>query len=1011
MTSDFEHIKERLDLLRVIAQETGLKMKGHHLEECPFCQGHKCFSIKDQHYKCFQCGAAGDLFTFLETFNRIDKSEALKKAAKLAGIELKAGKKPKDNSGVNLTIKETIFIEAARHYHDNISDNGGRSYLIEKRGHKENVLDTMQVGWSLGDLVEHLRSKGFTDDQIKASGLGREKEIDGKPSLLDFFKKGLAIFPHYDKEKVLHFTMKDPQKKLAYQLPNEVRMKEWRFYNQGALSKFNEVMVVEGENDLLSVLDCDVQNVIGLIGQPADYQIKGLKTYCASKHIYLWLDNDAGGKGFIRKICTELNRSNNIRVVVYNEDFKDPDDYLKSLLEGVRKMEIKRLQAEAVDFISWEIAEISKLNTLELRLKALKDRKVFSAVADMVEAEKLVYVEKLVALGFSKEAIEEQIEVNQDLRRELAVYFEKVPKKDADPNTVASIIYKHLSQNGRFFHDRMSDVYLLYQHHIYQIGNNRPFNALMKKASSLLPTKEPGRSVWESLASEAYNAGRQIDLASWIYTDRNTDTVYINLNSPNSMILKVSKEDVSETPNGLNKEGILLKSSKKILPINFLPDADVHEGMAVLKELIFDNLTCEKEQKYLILCWMMSAFLLDFAPYMGLMKFSGPTSSGKTTAAKLISILIYGNEHLGDPSAAAAYAVSAQNPLLIIDNLEHDDFTKSILKFLLLSATKGGKEKRTQGTDSDTIQEMPKALVLITAIEPFVKAELINRTYDIDFSKDNKSEAFIEDEATRALIKNRDLIMSAILKFLQKDILANLQQRKDFITILKKEHKGHSKNRTDEFLATLMLMLERLLKYIPYYGPDDFLYGTETGEKEIRTAWITYQDAKARDTERSSNTIIKLLDGLVREYVGKMKGLDLVPGPHPHRNYSDVSASDKELYDEDVYKWTHPEYGIEIIKTRAETIKDEQTGEEYLRAFFEFMATSGDIVLALDRFCKNNGIKNPYDKASVFVSRLRNDRDLLRRSGWELLERPGFEPYWTRREGQRYWKFRKVIIR
>ena len=999
MTNDFERVKERLDILSVITQDTGMKMKGHHLEECPFCQGHECFSVKDQHYKCFQCAAAGDVFTFIETFHKVDKAESLMKAARIAGIELKAEKKPKDSSKVNFTVKELIFIEAAKHYHENISNNGGRTYYIDQRNHKEEVLKAMQAGWSEGDLVGYLRAKGYTDAQIKASGLAKEKEIDGKTLLMDFFRKGLAVFPHYDKDKVLHFTMKDPGKKLAYQLPNEARLKEWRFYNQGALGKFNEVIVVEGENDLLSVLDADVQHVIGLIGQPADYQIKSLKTYCATKHLYLWLDNDDGGKGFIRKICAELNRSNSIRIIVYPDEFKDPDEYLRKFDGDLRK-EIRRLQAEAIDFISWEIGEISKLETLELRLKALKDRKVFQAVSEMVEAEKLVYIEKLVALGFNAEAVEEQIEVNQDLRRELSIYFERVPKKDADPNVVASIIYKHLSHSGRFFRDKMSDVYLLYQHFIYQIGNNRPFNALMKKSSGLLPTKEPGRSVWESLASEAYNAGRQIDLASWIHTDRNTDTIYINLNSPNSMILKVSKEGVTETPNGLNKEGVLLKSSKKILPMNFLPDADIQEGMAVLKELIFDNLTCDKEQRYLILCWMMSAFLLDFAPYMGLMKFSGPTSSGKTTAARLISLLIYGNEHLGDPSAAAAYAVSAQNPLLIIDNLEHDDFTKSILKFLLLSATKGGKEKRTQGTDSDTIQEQPKALVLITAIEPFVKAELINRTYDIDFSSQNKSEDFVEDEAIRAIIKKRDLIMSAILKFLQKDILSNLEKRRDFITILKKEHKGHSKNRTDEFLATLMLMLEKVLRYVPYYDPEDFSFGTPDeiadATKDIRHAWINYQDSKARDTERSSNTIIKLLDGLMREYVMKMKGME----PEYHKDFED-----------DVFVFTHPEYMIEVVKTKAETIKDEQTGEAYTRARMEFVTTSNDIVLALDRFCRNSGIKNPYEKASVFASRLKNDRELLKRSGWELVSREGFEPYYTRRHGERYWKFRKVIIR
>ncbi|MEW6485765.1 MAG: CHC2 zinc finger domain-containing protein, partial [Pseudomonadota bacterium] len=130
MTNDFDRIKERLDLLTIVSQDTGLKMKGHHLEECPFCQHHECFSIKDQHYKCFSCDAAGDVFTFLELFHKIDKPEALKKAAKIAGVELKA-KKPKDNSGVNMTVKELIFIEAANHYHANIANNGGRSYYIE----------------------------------------------------------------------------------------------------------------------------------------------------------------------------------------------------------------------------------------------------------------------------------------------------------------------------------------------------------------------------------------------------------------------------------------------------------------------------------------------------------------------------------------------------------------------------------------------------------------------------------------------------------------------------------------------------------------------------------------------------------------------------------------------------------------------------------------------------------------------------------------------------------------
>jgi DNA primase len=992
MNNDFSEIKERLDLLSVINRETGLTMKGPHLSECPFCSGHECFSLKDSHYKCFQCDESGDVFTFLEHYLKIEKGESLKRAAELAGIPL-VDRKKRDQS---LTTRERIFIEAATHYHMDFLKNGGRSYLVEKRGHDEEMLRQMRVGWSDGALVDHLKSKNFSDEEIKASGLGKMRKTKDAAVLADFFGKDLAIFPHYEGEKVIHFTMKDPAKQVAYQLPNEFRFKAWRFYNQNALHKYGEVILVEGENDTLSVLDAGVKHVIGLIGQPADYQIASLKTHCINKHLYLFFDNDSAGETYTRRIATALQGPGyNVRILIYSDTWKDPDEYLRGF-SGDRRKELKRLQVDAVDYLTWEIGQVAKLIGLDKQVAALRERKVFSAISGLVEVEKLVYVKKLEELGLSRKAIEEEVEASSDLLREISMYLEVLPnRRDADPSTIATIIHKHFTNNGRFFRDRLNHVYLLYHHHIYEIGNNRPFNALIKRSTHLLPTKEPGRSVWEALASDAFNSGKQIDLASWIFTDRATDTIYVNLNSHNNMILKISKDSMEAIPNGLNKEGVLLKSSKKIMPFNFLPDADIRDGMKFLKDLIFNNMTCDKEQKYLVLCWFISAFLVDFVNCMAIMKFSGSTASGKTTAARMLSILVFGNEHLGDPSTAAAYAVASQNPMLIIDNLESDDITKSMLKFLLLSATGGQKEKRIQGSDTDTMEEKPRGLVLVTAIEPFPKSELINRAYEVEFLSKNKSDDFIEDEAIRALVKNRDLILSSILKLIQREILPNLARRKDYIAILKKEYKGHAKNRTDEYLAILMLILERILKYIEYYGEEDFLYGVEFGEREIRKAWIEYQDARAKETEVSSNNIIKLLDGLVREYLLKMK---------------DLKAEPYAGYDVDVFAYQHPEYGLEIVKTKAETIRDEN-GESYSQSFMEFVATSADCVAAFDRYCKNNGLRNPYHNASVFRERFKNDRHLLQKSGWELITKEGLGPFYRIVRGTRFYKFRKVIVR
>ena len=72
------------------------------------------------------------------------------------------------------------------------------------------------------------------------------RNIKGREVLTDFFYKGQVVYPHLYKGRILHFTMKDPEKKRAYQLPNEFRDRKWLFYNQSSLEKYNDVILVGG---------------------------------------------------------------------------------------------------------------------------------------------------------------------------------------------------------------------------------------------------------------------------------------------------------------------------------------------------------------------------------------------------------------------------------------------------------------------------------------------------------------------------------------------------------------------------------------------------------------------------------------------------------------------------------------------------------------------------------------------------------------------------------------------
>lgn len=1022
-----QKIKEKINLLETL-QSFGvdLKKKGTVWQAC--CPFHEektaSFIVKDGEawFNCFGCGEKGDIFNFLEKYESLDSGGALKRAAAIAGVTLP--KRSPSKGRENQTVKERIFLAAAEYYHKNALENGGMGYFLEERGHSEEIIKEMKLGWSDGGLVEYLRSEHFNDSDILASGLAKMRKIKDtdKTFLADHFLPGMAIFTHFSYGAVLHFTTRVPKgttKIQPYQLSAQHRYPNWRFYNQNVVDNYKEIIVVEGPNDLLSIIGSGIKHVISIEGQVADYQIKTLRSSCIKKHLYLWFDKDKAGFNYVRKICNALKGSDyNIRIIqhpgniVKNSDnagsidkdndvghmANDPDEYLKSF-QGDKRAEIKRLQEEAQDYFSWEIGQIAKIPSLKDRFEALEKYEIFRALDNLIEVERLVYIEKIKDLGLNEKAIQEQLERTRPLRNDLDIYFGDLSsRRDACPNLVADMIFRYFSKEGKFYFDREDNVFLLWNRKTYTIGSNVAFNALMKRYSRLLPTQEPGRSVWESLRSEAYNNGTCIEMATWIHTDRETDSIYINLNGSNNTILKISKKGIDEIPNGMNEENVLLQSSMNIKPFTYLPDCDIKEGMREFKKLIFDHMTCEKEQKYLIVCWFLSMFLVDFTTSRPLMKFSGTSEHGKTTWARFFKFLISGDYQVGQITTAAAYAFASENPLLVVDNLESEDMNKGMKNFLLQCGTSGGKQKRTAGTETGVTQEDLKALVIITAIEPFQRGELINRTYDIEFRKEFFQDDYIEDEIKGCIEKKRNLILSALLKFLQKEILPYLDKRKDYMTILKKEYKNHAKSRTDEAMALLMLILDKMLKYIPYHEEGRLLSGLETGAVDIRKAWIEYQDSKARDTEISSNSIVKILDGLVREFVTYSKNrMDtLEPRFVPSLN-------------EEVFVLTHPEFSLEMTKTKPEKMPDDDGGEFYL-TFIEFIATSQELVAASGKYCRLNGLRNPFESASVFSARLRNDRALLERGEWQVIANEKHHPYWKIIHGKRFFYLRKRRI-
>src|SRR5574340_858842 len=152
MSDDFQRVKAALSITSVIKTETGLGMKGMFLEQCPFCGGHGCFSIKEdtQGYHCFQCADGhGDVFTFIEKYHHISRGEALVRAAAIAGIDLEQKPARKEREKRESTTEKIYRLVAERLHNAAISEGSpAREWFCANRGHKFGTLLKLRVGWS-----------------------------------------------------------------------------------------------------------------------------------------------------------------------------------------------------------------------------------------------------------------------------------------------------------------------------------------------------------------------------------------------------------------------------------------------------------------------------------------------------------------------------------------------------------------------------------------------------------------------------------------------------------------------------------------------------------------------------------------------------------------------------------------------------------------------------------------------------------------------------------------------
>ena len=337
-------IREKIDIVSFISEFVTLKKAGRNFKaNCPF-HGEKTPSFMvspdRQIWHCFgSCNKGGDIYSFLMEYEHIEFPEALRILAKRAGIELQNRFEDKGLTSkkeamyrMNSLVRDFYHYILTKHK----AGQKAREYL-EKRGITEKVIETFQLGFapSRGNaLVKYLiDKKKYKKEDVLEAGLAFQ---GGR--LIDFFR-GRLIFPLIDhRDNVVGFAGRILES--SENAPKYINTRETLVYHKGdmvyglsitkeQIREKDQVVIVEGEFDVMSCFQNGISNVVGIKGTALTEQQVALLARFAKKVTFCF-DGDKAGQEAIRRSLPIVEARDLTPTAIEIPGGKDPDEALRN---------------------------------------------------------------------------------------------------------------------------------------------------------------------------------------------------------------------------------------------------------------------------------------------------------------------------------------------------------------------------------------------------------------------------------------------------------------------------------------------------------------------------------------------------------------------------------------------------------------------------------------------------------------------------------------------------------
>ncbi len=334
-----EEIKRRLDLVAYIQRFVPLQRSGRrHRGRCPFHQERNPSFYVDGGaglFKCFGCGAAGDIFAFAQRIHSLTFPEAAEQLAAEAGVEWRPAHAAADKS--RQSLRQSIFRAndlALRFFTESLNGPEGaqaREYLAA-RGLSEETIARFEIGYAPADeqsLHRFLTARGLARDLCVQAGLihggGRDMFVER------------VMFPVRDATgRVIAFggrTLIDDPAKYINSPDTPVFKKGDNLYGltlaRTAAAAAHRIVIVEGYTDVIALHQAGIEYAVACLGTALTPNHLLLAARYAEQ-IVLAYDADAAGlKAALRDISMFEGCPAEVRIALLSEGH-DPDTLVRA---------------------------------------------------------------------------------------------------------------------------------------------------------------------------------------------------------------------------------------------------------------------------------------------------------------------------------------------------------------------------------------------------------------------------------------------------------------------------------------------------------------------------------------------------------------------------------------------------------------------------------------------------------------------------------------------------------